>query len=140
VVQHNPPGCCHWCLFSLTAASTCRACLWFFLPSPCRSFTSHGNPHYNYYSFSEHSPSWFAKTYEHKLSLLENADEAISPWSRCFSLRWWLSVVSSILYFLQLCWFFLYHQPFLSSLEATGSNLFWVLCSLLSPWMCCISW
>jgi hypothetical protein len=26
-------------------------------------------------------------TYEHKLSLLANADEALSPWSRCFSLR-----------------------------------------------------
>jgi hypothetical protein len=32
-------------------------------------------------------PSCFVETYEHKLSLLVNADEAISPWSRCFSLR-----------------------------------------------------
>jgi len=32
--------------------------------------------------------------------------------------------VSSISYFLQFCWFFIYHQPFFSSLEATGSTYF----------------
>ena len=34
----------------------------------------------------KHPANWVIETYEHKLSLLENADEAISPWSRCFSL------------------------------------------------------
>ena len=94
-------SCCRWCLFSPTTASTCIACLWFFLPSPCRSFASNGTTHSNYRFFSEHPPSCFVETYEHKLYLLENADEAISPWLRCFSLRWRLSVMSSISYFLQ---------------------------------------
>jgi hypothetical protein len=30
---------------------------------------------------------------------LSNVDEALSSWSRCFSLRWRLSVVSPISYF-----------------------------------------
>jgi hypothetical protein len=35
----------------------------------------------------KHPPSCFVETYKHKLYLLTNADEAISLWSRCFSLR-----------------------------------------------------
>jgi len=41
-----------------------------------------------------------------------------------FSLCWRFRAMSSISYFWQLCWFFLHHQPFFSSLEATGSTYF----------------
>jgi len=41
----------------------------------------------------------FVEAYEHKLSLLANAYEDILFWSKCFSLYWWLSVVSSLSYF-----------------------------------------
>ena len=110
-------SCCCWCLSSTTTASTCRACLY-------RSFAPYGNTHSSYRSFIKHPPNCFIETYEHKLSLLANVDEALSPWSRCFSLRWRLSVVSFILCFWHFCWFFLYNQPFFSSLEATRSTYF----------------
>ena len=102
-------SCCRWCLSSTTSTFTCRACLWFFLLNFCRSFAPYGNTHSSYRSFIKHPPSFFVETYKYKLSLLANADEALSPWSRCFSLRWWLSTVSSILCFWQFCWFFLYN-------------------------------
>jgi hypothetical protein len=55
---------------------------------------------------------------------LTNADEAISLWSRCFSLRWRLNDVSIISCFREFCWSFLYNQLFFSSLEAIRSTYF----------------
>ena len=88
--------CCCWCLSSTTIAFICRACLWLLLASFCRSSTHYRNTNSSYRYFIKHPQSCFIETYDHKLSLLVNADAALSHWSRYFSFRWWLNVVSSI--------------------------------------------
>ena len=35
----------------------------------------------------KHPPNYFVETYKHKLSLLANADEALSSWLKYFSLH-----------------------------------------------------
>jgi hypothetical protein len=55
---------------------------------------------------------------------IDDADEAISSWSRCFPLCRWLSVVSSLSCFWLFWWFFFSNQPFFSPLEATWSTYF----------------
>ena len=78
VVQHSRPALPK--LPFLLHSSLHLQSLSLILPPKSLPFlTSNGNQHYNYCSFSEHSPSCFTKTYEHKLSLLQNVDEAISP-------------------------------------------------------------
>jgi hypothetical protein len=82
VVQHSRPAIPKLLLLVpfLPHSSLHLQSLSLILPPKSLPFlTSNGNQHYNYCSFSEHSPSCFTKTYEHKLSLLQNVDEAISP-------------------------------------------------------------
>jgi len=59
-----------------------------------------------------------------QLSLLANADEAISFWSRCFPLCRRLSVMSSLSCFWLFWWLFFGNQPLFSPLEATWSAYF----------------
>ena len=81
------------------------------------------------------------ETYEHKLSLLVNADEALSPWSRLFFTSLMAQCCVLRLIFLTVLLVLPLNQPFFSSLEATGSTYFECISLLsLSLWMCCISW
>jgi len=57
-----------------------------FLSCFCRSPAHHRDNDSFYRYFVQHSSSGLVEVYNHKLSLLANADEAISYWSKCFSL------------------------------------------------------
>ena len=125
-------SCCRWCPSSTTIAFTCRTRQWRLLASFCRSSTYYENTNSSYRCSIKHPPSCFIETYEHKLSLLVNADKALSPLSRCFSLYWRLSVVSFISCFWQFCWFFLYNQPFFFRWKQYDQLILSVLLSSLS--------
>jgi len=131
---------CRWCSSTAATIFACRTCQWLLLACFCHSSAHYGNTNSSHRRSIQHLPSCFVETYEHKLSLLANADEALSSWSRCFSLRWRLCAVSPISCFWQFCWFFFDNQPFFSSLEATWSTYFECITLLslsmdvLHPW------
>jgi hypothetical protein len=117
-------SCCHWFLLPLATTPTCRAEPWFLLPCLCRPSSHHEDNNSFYCCVVQHSLSGLIEAYDHQLSLLANANEAISSWSRCFPLCQWLSVVSSVSCFWLFWWFFFGNQPLFSPLEATGSAYF----------------
>jgi hypothetical protein len=56
------------------------------LPQQQPSLLAEQNNDSSSHVFVQHSPSCFVEAYEHKLSLLANANEDIVFWSKCFSL------------------------------------------------------
>lgn len=66
-----------------------------------------------------HSPSHLSQVNKHQLSILANADEAVSPRSRSFRLCWWFKLLS--LSTCSYCWWYLSSgKSVLSSVETTG--------------------
>jgi len=77
---------CRWFFLPPAAALTCRAKSWFLLPCLCRPSSHHEDNNSFYCCDIQHSSSGLIEAYEHQLSLLANANEAVSSWSRCFPL------------------------------------------------------
>ena len=78
-----------------------------------------------------HSPSHLSQVNKHQLSILANADEAVSPRSRSFRLCWWFKLLS--LSTCSYCWWYLSSgKSVLSSVETTGPTHSKCLVSSLS--------
>jgi len=92
--------CCCWFFLPPAAAPTCRAEPWLLLPCFCHTSSHHEDNNSFYHCVVQHLSSGLIEAYDHQLSLLANADEAISSWSRCFPLYRLLSAVSSLSCFL----------------------------------------